>query len=182
MEKDLPKYVTRFTDNRGSTRLRFRRTSYPTYYFKSDFGTDRFNEEYAACLTGNYLSQEQCEYERARGLIANLEARDAILPECYIYAIGEIQGDAVKVGLARNVTKRLCTLQIGNPRTLRLFAIRPGTVADEKKAHTELRDHCIKGEWFRKPAVRRLFESDKVWLASPEVYLASSPQTSENKG
>jgi integrase len=46
----LPPYVTSFADRHGKTRLRFRRKSFDSYYFKSALGTEEFRVEYHACL------------------------------------------------------------------------------------------------------------------------------------
>jgi len=43
-------YVSSFADRHGKVRHRFRRAGYPTYYFKSPFGTKDFDREYAACM------------------------------------------------------------------------------------------------------------------------------------
>lgn len=48
----LPQWVTEFRDRHGKPRLRFRRTGYPSYYFKAPFGTEAFREEYRQCLDG----------------------------------------------------------------------------------------------------------------------------------
>lgn len=42
----LPAYVSRFTDQHGKDRLRFRRKGYPSGYFKAALGTEAFREEY----------------------------------------------------------------------------------------------------------------------------------------
>lgn len=53
----LPQYVSSFKDRHGKERLRFRRTGYPTYYFKAPFGTEAFRTEYRACLDGTPVGQ-----------------------------------------------------------------------------------------------------------------------------
>lgn len=44
----LPDYVSRFTDQHGKERLRFRRKGYPSGYFQSALGTEEFRKEYHA--------------------------------------------------------------------------------------------------------------------------------------
>lgn len=44
----LPAYVSRFTDQHGRDRLRFRRKGFPSGYFKAALGTEAFREEYRA--------------------------------------------------------------------------------------------------------------------------------------
>lgn len=46
----LPKYVSQFTDNRGTERFRFRRTGQKTHYFSASLGSAEFMAEYQACL------------------------------------------------------------------------------------------------------------------------------------
>lgn len=46
----FPKYVSEYKDRHGKSRLRFRKTGYPTFHFKSDFGTEGFRVELRGCL------------------------------------------------------------------------------------------------------------------------------------
>jgi len=46
----LPKYVSSFTDNRGKTRYRFRRTGQRTHYFQARLGSPEFMAEYQGCV------------------------------------------------------------------------------------------------------------------------------------
>ena len=48
----LPKGVTQFTDTRGKTRYRYRKTGLPTYYFKHAPGTPEFMAELEAAKSG----------------------------------------------------------------------------------------------------------------------------------
>ena len=50
--KGLPPYVTEFRDRHGKMRVRFRRTGYPTHYFKDPVGSDDFWKEYLALKDG----------------------------------------------------------------------------------------------------------------------------------
>ena len=59
----------------------------------------------------------------------------------------------IKVGMTRNVEKRLETLQIGNPYELKILAVIPCT-SDKRARRTEREvhkyfDHLrVRGEWF----------------------------------
>lgn len=67
----------------------------------------------------------------------------------YVYFISD--GAAVKIGLSRSPAMvRIGTLQVGNPRQLRMIAALP---TDEPEAlegsiHDALRDQLIRGEWY----------------------------------
>lgn len=68
----LPQWVTEFRDRHGRARLRFRRTGYPTYYFKGEFGTEEFRTEYRQCLDGRI---EVGADRNTPGTIADLVSR-----------------------------------------------------------------------------------------------------------
>lgn len=53
--KGLPPYVTEFRDRHGKIRVRFRRTGYPTHYFKDPVGSDDFWKEYLALKDGGRI-------------------------------------------------------------------------------------------------------------------------------
>ncbi len=61
----------------------------------------------------------------------------------------------VNVGLAKNVQKRVSSLQIGNPDEIHLYGYIKGTAADEKRLHAEMREHRTRGEWFRWNAITK---------------------------
>lgn len=58
-------------------------------------------------------------------------------------------GDAIKIGLARNVAARLARLQVGCPLELRLVASLRGTRAVEQWLHQRYWRLSIRGEWFK---------------------------------
>jgi hypothetical protein len=65
----------------------------------------------------------------------------------YIYAIG-LRG-AVKLGQGANVERRLCQLQIGNHRKLRILGRIFAPSELENVLRTHLSKYYIRGEWFR---------------------------------
>lgn len=68
----------------------------------------------------------------------------------YVYFISD--GDAVKVGLSRSTAMiRIGTLQVGNPRQLRMIAALPTDEPEdlEDLIHKALQDRLIRGEWYR---------------------------------
>src|SRR5688572_1031076 len=56
--------------------------------------------------------------------------------------------DAVKVGYATDLEKRLMSLQIGCPRKLSVVAVSDGGAGLEAELHKTLKDAHIRGEWF----------------------------------
>ena len=77
----------------------------------------------------------------------------------YVYFIREIRNKkknrygATKIGVARNIAKRLDALQTANPRELELvvaipFDNRMQALSVEKKLHHQFRKFRIRGEWF----------------------------------
>lgn len=69
----------------------------------------------------------------------------------YIYLIRCGTHGPVKIGLAKDPSERLATLQQGNPTALRGLAAWRALAEEERMFHEELADHRIRGEWF-KPA------------------------------
>ena len=66
----------------------------------------------------------------------------------YIYFIQS--GDATKIGLANNPTKRMAELQTSNPVQLVMLKYFRSYNADrdERVLHGLVHDRCIRGEWF----------------------------------
>lgn len=58
-------------------------------------------------------------------------------------------GLRVKIGIARNVRKRLQNLKTGSPAKLVVHALEPGDVQLEKIRHAEFADDRESGEWFK---------------------------------
>lgn len=69
----------------------------------------------------------------------------------FIYVIGPREGPQ-KIGLSKDVNKRLQTLQTGFPSTLFVHHKEPIVAKQvrlvEKKIHTELNYKRVRGEWF----------------------------------
>lgn len=73
-----------------------------------------------------------------------------------IYAIQAVNGGPIKLGLSVHPDKRRSTLQGAHYEPLRLLAVLPGTVAQERELHKELADDRLRGEWFKDtPRVRK---------------------------
>ncbi|RSU57578.1 hypothetical protein DAH51_09925 [Sphingobium yanoikuyae] len=69
----------------------------------------------------------------------------------HVYFIGGDRG-LVKIGIAKDVRRRLHSLQIGNPAPLRLLASVAGNAALEAHYHRTFADTRVRGEWFRRSA------------------------------
>ncbi len=73
---------------------------------------------------------------------------------CYVYFILNSDSNAIKIGRAKDVEKRLKSLQTGSPAKLQLIS--KVRVASEKEAakkekliHQQFKESRITGEWFR---------------------------------
>jgi hypothetical protein len=79
---------------------------------------------------------------------------------------------AIKIGYSDSfdgVELRLRSLQTGNPHHLRLLAVCPGSIEDEKQLHHDHAEDRLGGEWFwasktLRSAVRRAKNTD--WHAA----------------
>ena len=56
---------------------------------------------------------------------------------------------AIKIGYATDLKKRLTQLQVGNSNPLKVMLTVPGSKEDEALLHHLLREHRIRGEWFK---------------------------------
>lgn len=65
----------------------------------------------------------------------------------YVYFV-EIPDGPIKVGIAKNVKKRLETIRTHCPYEIRLLAAIPGGRARERELHAALSDYRMRGEWF----------------------------------
>ncbi len=73
----------------------------------------------------------------------------------YIYFIraGKLKKDPIKIGLAKNIEKRLADLQVANPYQLQLIMAFPTNSRKhaemvEKRLHRYFKHKHIRGEWF----------------------------------
>lgn len=67
----------------------------------------------------------------------------------YLYFIAETPRSAIKIGWSLDPCRRLATLQIGNPRKLRILGLIAGTPYLEDKWHGRFRHLQLRQEWFR---------------------------------
>jgi hypothetical protein len=68
----------------------------------------------------------------------------------FIYLISEAERGPVKIGHAKDPASRLCDIQIGNPRPLRLvnfWRVHCGPTAEDE-IHRSFHGKHMRGEWF----------------------------------
>ncbi len=65
-----------------------------------------------------------------------------------VYMIRQGERGPVKIGTAKDVARRLGTMQSGNHERLILLRMFEGGVAEERLLHKAFADHRITGEWF----------------------------------
>jgi hypothetical protein len=70
--------------------------------------------------------------------------------DSYVYFVGCADVELVKIGRAKDVQKRLVTLQIGCPLELRLLAAFGGGISSERILHQRFAEDRARGEWFRR--------------------------------
>lgn len=66
----------------------------------------------------------------------------------FLYFAQEGDDGPIKIGVSAAPQTRLSSLQVSNPRPLRILATRPGTGEDERRLHVALAQYRIRGEWF----------------------------------
>lgn len=92
------------------------------------------------------------EYARIHQRFERREDTRRYPPGDYLYCVGP-NGGHNKLGITKNITRRIYTLRNGNSRKLRLKRIwwtptREAAVQLEAALHIALRDHLVRGEWF----------------------------------
>lgn len=107
---------------------------------------------------------------------AKLTDEDKEIGRGFIYCIGTIKDDPVKIGftMRENLRLRVQELQTAYPYELHLLSWIRGSMKDEQKIHAFLGAHRLSGEWFdREPALAlmsrlvRLFPSSSC--SKPEL-------------
>lgn len=70
------------------------------------------------------------------------------MAEQYVYVIQAVESGRIKIGIAKNPTKRLAMLQVGSPERLELMGSAVGGRSLEIRLHAELHRDRLHGEWF----------------------------------
>lgn len=92
------------------------------------------------------------KYERFTSKMKKDERAASDTTRYFLY--GMTDGEAVKIGFSKEPEQRLCELQTGNPRTLKLIgtrflAVGASAAQDaERKIHLMLQPYHLNGEWF----------------------------------
>ncbi len=85
-------------------------------------------------------------------MTAYLDARgiwggDEPITNIYIVRAGE--SGPVKVGRAKDVTARMIEIQVCNPEPVALIATFAAPESVEQRLHAALKEHHVRGEWFK---------------------------------
>lgn len=177
----LPAFVSSFSDRHGKTRHRFRRAGSQSYYFRSDFDTPEFSEEYELFLANSAPTKQETEIGVMRRLMRALSERHGREIASFVYAVGDPTGP-VKIGFATAPVQRFIDLQIGNPRRLSVVALRAGDRVTEASLHSRLSHARVSGEWFEREAVLRLMKWRGVWLTPTLDVLSNHDESNANAG
>lgn len=65
-----------------------------------------------------------------------------------VYFVQAASGGPIKIGFARDMEKRLQSLQTAHPEPLEVLLSLQGTLADEQAFHRQFRGLWVRGEWF----------------------------------
>jgi Meiotically Up-regulated Gene 113 (MUG113) protein len=102
-----------------------------------------------------------------------------------VYLIGSPDHGHVKIGIAKDVERRLATLQTGNHHTLQVLATMPGGLRLERLLHSYFADRHTRGEWYEFPArdavahVRILLEAVAKVVAAHQTSTHSGLSTQQ---
>jgi hypothetical protein len=78
-------------------------------------------------------------------------------------------GGPIKIGMARDVAKRMAQFRIGNPFTLVCLAQHQAPFDAERRLHVSFASHALGGEWFS-PAEEVLAFADAVGIDGPRYF------------
>lgn len=75
-------------------------------------------------------------------------------PLCYVYFVLNCDSEAIKIGIAKNVVRRIASLQTSSPSELKLLGIlKAKSVGQarelERSLHQTFDKYHIRGEWFK---------------------------------
>lgn len=80
----------------------------------------------------------------------------------FIYVIGTVWGEPVKIGVAQSIASRISTLQAGNAKTLLVFWESnecDDVYAVEAHLHRHFAPLHVRGEWFSIPALQEIVDA-----------------------
>lgn len=69
-------------------------------------------------------------------------------PGCFVYFAQAVSGGPIKIGVSRDISARLATLQTGSPLILRILGFQEGSRAIEAALHRRFAAHHVHNEWF----------------------------------
>jgi hypothetical protein len=96
-----------------------------------------------------------------------------------VYLIGPEDASPLKIGVAGNVEKRLCSLQIGNWQKLKVHhtvsVAEPLALLIERHLHGDFRDRSLRGEWFDIPLDEAVASLEAVAEAYAKARLDKTP-------
>ena len=83
--------------------------------------------------------------------------KETAKPPCYVYFILNYDSQAIKIGIAKNVKRRLASLQTSSSSKLELLStIKTNDVNKARKLeqslHQQFGELCVRGEWFKAQA------------------------------
>ena len=109
-------------------------------------------------MIGTYVdiakSAELAERQSAaRGLtckqVAQAFGEELASVTSWIYFVQPGDEPFVKIGYARDIGRRLCSMRTDNHRALRVLVLFQGTKDSEERLHLRFKEHRARGEWFR---------------------------------
>lgn len=71
----------------------------------------------------------------------------------WIYFVQVSSGGSLKIGWAKDPSKRIKILQTSHPKPLRMLGVVPGTRSDERALHKRFAHARKSGEWFDRSAI-----------------------------
>ena len=97
----------------------------------------------------------------------------------YVYFIQAGRKGAIKIGVARNIDRRIDCMQTGNPFKLRLLAAIPcqsrtQALDLERKIHERFARQRVRGEWFQNNIRMTRVESLLSYAQQQEVELVAN--------
>lgn len=141
------KYLKSYSDRHGKRRHYVRRAGFAEVRLMAGPGTDEFDAEYRAAISG--LVQRPPKAPQPRKSRASVASIPRWLKKGTqgVYLVKG--GERIKIGYSADIRSRLHDLQVGSPVTIEFIgAIVGASAADERCLHARFAEYHAHGEWF----------------------------------
>jgi len=109
-------------------------------------------------------------------MVMRFKPEGLVVKKCFVYFVQMGSIGPIKIGVAKNVERRLESLQTGNPYKLKLLTMIECTNSLkaydlERKMNSKFSNHNIRGEWFNSGILNLMHEVREIEKEAIEIQL-----------